>query len=80
MLNNQTQPQSPAGSLDDVYSLDDFQKKHADILTKSQLQWYLRNRENNGLAKSGAVIVSARKYYLVESAFTAWFLSQSKKS
>ncbi|MEC4746937.1 hypothetical protein U2W12_00425 [Methylomicrobium sp. Wu6] len=63
-------------SLEDFQSLDNFQKKHADKFTKAQLNWLLRFRDRNGLAESGAVIMVARKFYLHESRFAAWFNSQ----
>jgi len=71
---NQTQPQAPA--LDQIESLDNFQKKHADKFTPGQLAWFMRNRERNGLAESGAVILSARKFYIIEPLFSQWFASQ----
>lgn len=71
---NQFQPQAP--TLDQIESLDNFQKKHADKFTPGQLTWFMRNRERNGLAESGAVILSARKFYINEPLFTQWFASQ----
>jgi hypothetical protein len=63
-------------SLEDFLSLDNFQKKHADKFTKAQLNWLLRFRDRNGLTESGAVIMVARKFYLHEARFAAWFNTQ----
>jgi len=71
---NQFQPQAP--TLDQIESLDNFQKKHADKFTPGQLIWFLRNRDKNGLSDSGAVILSARKFYINEPLFANWFASQ----
>lgn len=66
----------PAAALDNILILEKFQEKHADKFTLGQLTWILRNRDRNGLAKSGAVILSARKFYIIEPLFTQWFASQ----
>lgn len=76
MQTNQNQSQAPAPTLDNIQLLENFQKKHADKFTPGQLTWFLRNRDRNGLAKSGAVILSARKFYIDEILFTKWFASQ----
>lgn len=68
--------QAPSCSLDDILSQQDFQKKYADKFSPGQITWFLRNRERNGLTKSGAVILSARKFYINEPLFAAWFASQ----
>jgi len=76
MQTNQSQPESPPRTLDNILLLENFQKKHADKFTSGQLTWFLRNRARNGLAKSGAVILSARKFYINVPLFTEWFASQ----
>lgn len=68
------QTQSPA--LDDILAVDKFQEKHADKFTRSQITWLLRNRDRNGLSKNGAVILSARKFYINEPLFAQWFANQ----
>lgn len=68
----------PDVSLKDILSLDAFQKKHGDKFTKAQLNWLLRFRDRNGLSESGAVLMSARKFYIVEPLFTQWFFNQQK--
>lgn len=76
MQTNQNQIESPAPTLDSILLIEKFQEKHADKFTRSQLTWFLRNRDRNGLANSGAVILSARKFYINEPLFTQWFASQ----
>jgi len=76
MQTNQTTFETPAATLETILSLENFQKKHSDKFTPSQLTWFMRNRERNGLAESGAVILSARKFYINEPLFTQWFASQ----
>lgn len=66
----------PGPALENILILDKFQEKHADKFTAGQLTWFLRNRDRNGLAKSGAVILSARKFYINEPLFAQWFASQ----
>ncbi|MDT4291782.1 hypothetical protein RO575_19635 [Methylomonas sp. MO1] len=63
-------------SLGEILILEKFQEKYADKFTPGQLTWFMRNRARNGLSKSGAVILSARKFYINEPLFTKWFASQ----
>ena len=77
MQTNQKQAEQPAPTLDNILILEKFQEKHADKFTLGQLNWFLRNRDRNGLAKTGAVILSARKFYINEPLFAQWFASQN---
>jgi len=76
MQSSKNQIESTAPALDNILLLKNFQKKHADKFTHGQLTWMIRNRNNNGLAKSGAVILSGRRFYINEPLFTEWFTSQ----
>lgn len=78
MQTNQDEPKQQVGTstLDNIQLLENFQKKHADKFTAGQLTWWIRQRKRNGLAKSGAVILSARKFYIDEILFTKWFAAQ----
>jgi hypothetical protein len=76
MQTNLTTIETPAAALDSILSLENFQKKHSDKFTPGQLTWLIRNRERNGLTESGAVILSARKFYISEPLFSQWFASQ----
>jgi hypothetical protein len=66
----------PAPTLENILLLEKFQEKHADKFTRGQLTWLLRNRDRNGLSKSGAVIMLSRKPYINEPLFTQWFANQ----
>ncbi len=77
MQTNQDTKQEAAPALDNILILEKFQEKHADKFTSGQLTWFMRNRDRNGLAKSGAVILSARKFYINEPLFAQWFASQT---
>ena len=76
MQTNQNQAECPATTLDSILILEKFQEKHADKFKASQLGWFLRNRDRNGLTESGAVILAARKFYINETLFAQWFASQ----
>ena len=76
MQTSETIQQVTAPALDNILTLENFQFKHSDKFTRSQLTWFVRNREHNGLAKTGAVILSARKFYINEPLFAQWFASQ----
>jgi hypothetical protein len=67
-------PATPA--LGDIYSMNEFVKRHENKFTRGQMLWFMRNRDHNGLAGSGAVILAARKFYINEPLFSAWFTNQ----
>lgn len=70
--------QAASYTLSCVYTLADFQKRHQDKFSLNQLKWLIRHRDKNGLSESGAVILSARKFYIAEPLFEAWFINQQK--
>ena len=70
----QTEPHTP--TLSDFLTPEKLQEKYPDTLTIPQLTWILRNRDRNGLAKSGAVVLLSRKFYISEPLFAIWFASQ----
>lgn len=64
-------------TLDDVVTPETLLKQYPDKFTKPQITWFLRNRHNNGLQKSGAVSLVSRKFYINKSKFVAWLTSQN---
>ena len=51
-------------------------RNNQDILTEAQMKWLLKNRSQNGLSNSGAVLKVAGKIYVIPSFFWEWFHSQ----
>ncbi len=77
---------SPRPDLDDITPFSDFAREceRRKLATKTQLQWWMRFRETNGLAKSGAVVemrpnpASKRPMlFVVRPRFVDWLLSQA---
>ena len=46
------------------------------LFTKTQLDWLVKFRDDNGLTETGAVIKVSRKLYIHKPKFFAWFLTQ----
>ena len=62
---------------DDFIRPSNLVDERADLLTHPQINWLIRCRDRNGLAKSEAVKKVGRKIYLSRSRFWKWFDTQS---
>ena len=56
---------------------DQFQKEYESLFSKSQIEWIIRQRENNGLNESGALMKISNRWYIHTDKFTQWFISHS---
>ncbi|MBT6439378.1 MAG: hypothetical protein HOK72_06695 [Flavobacteriales bacterium] len=54
---------------------DQFQKEYQSLFSKSQIEWIIRQRENNGLNESGALMKISNRWYIHTDKFTQWFIS-----
>jgi hypothetical protein len=54
---------------------DQFQKEYESLFSKSQIEWIIRQRENNGLNESGALMKISNRWYIHTDKFTQWFIS-----
>jgi len=52
----------------------------ATPFTEHQLRWWIFQAENNGLAKSGAIVRISRRVYIDTAQFDAWIASQNPSS
>ena len=59
-----------------VIKLADFVECHPDLFTDGQMNWLIRNREQNGLSEAGAVLQVGRKIYINKPKFLEWFMGQ----
>lgn len=48
--------------------------------TEAQVRWWIFQREQNGLAKAGAVVRIGRRVYLDADAFERWIDAQNPQS
>lgn len=53
-----------------------FAKKHSDKFSSGQISWLVKQRHNNGLSNSGAVIKISGKLYIIESKFFDSLINQ----
>ena len=56
---------------------DQFQKEYQSLFSKSQIEWIIRQRENNGLNESGALMKISNRWYIHTDKFTQWFSSHN---
>ncbi len=59
----------------DIVTPEDFAQERSDIFTKAKLQWLIRQRQQNGLSESNAVVKCGRTILIVRSKFYEWLLA-----
>ena len=58
--------------------LADFQRSNPNIVPSlDSLRWFVRNRDQNGLSASGAVVKRQGRLYVHTSRFADWMLNGS---
>ena len=61
-----------ANSLDDWKTISALAKRYPDVMTEDQLRWAIFRREQNGLAKSGALSKKGKRWYVCIPRFLNW--------
>lgn len=54
--------------------------RHPNLLTKNRLDWAVRHRDTNGLARANAIFDTPAGFVLHEPAFLSWFLGLTGRS
>lgn len=62
--------------LSELDTIDELTARYPDKFTRSQLQWALRFREENGL--ESAVVKLGRRLYLHRPTFMMWLVSRGR--
>lgn len=60
--------------LSEYDTVDELVERHPEKFTRNQLEWVLRNRDENGL--SDAVVKIGKRRYIHRPRFTRWFAQQ----
>ena len=63
--------------LNEYKQKEHFQKEHEFPFTERQFDWFIRQRANNGLNESGALMKISNRWYIHTDKFTQWFISHS---
>ncbi len=63
--------------LNNLQRPEGFAEDHSDLVSTEGLKWIIRNRDQNGLSESGAVVKVRNRIYLHKERFARWFLSQA---
>lgn len=69
-----TEPEINIHDLSELDTIDELTARYPEKFTKSQLQWALRFREDNGLDR--AVVKLGRRLYLHRPTFMHWLVNQ----
>ena len=75
LLRKLTPTQRVNGRLGEVMSLRAFAKQHPDLATEGALRWWIHQRENNGIVRSGALVKRAGRWFVVAPKMHDWILS-----
>ncbi len=63
--------------LNEYKKKEKFLEDNQSLFTESQLDWLIRQRTNNGLDDSGALMKISNRWYVHTDKFTQWFSSHS---
>ena len=63
--------------LKDYQQKDQFLKEYESLFSKNQFDWFIRQRANNGLNESEALMKISNRWYIHTDKFTQWFISHS---
>jgi len=63
--------------LNEFMQKEQFIADHQSLFTKRQFDWLIRQRANNGLDDSGALMKISNRWYVHTDKFTQWFSSHS---
>ena len=59
-------------TLDDLVTPNSVIRKYPEVLNSSRLRYLLRERDNNGLVESGAVMQKGRRLLIAVPRFLQW--------
>ena len=62
-------------NLNEYKKKEKFLEDNQSLFTESQLDWLIRQRANNGLNDSGALMKISNRWYIHTDKFTQWFSS-----
>lgn len=68
----------PIDSLADFAKKDQFANENSHLFSEPQIDWLIRNRDENGLTESGAVVLVSRKVYFHRRRFAKWLAAQKR--
>jgi len=63
--------------LNEYQPKEQFIANHHWLFTEHQFDWFIRQRANNGLDASGALMKISNRWYVHTDKFTQWFTSHS---
>ena len=62
--------------LSSILRLDEFVEKNQNLFTEGQFKWLIRNRQENGLSESGALLMISGTFYIDEPKMAVWMRNQ----
>jgi len=63
--------------LNEYKTKEQFIADYKSLFTERQFDWFIRQRANNGLDASGALMKISNRWYVHTDKFTQWFTSHS---
>jgi hypothetical protein len=63
--------------LNEYKTKEQFIADYQSLFTERQFDWFIRQRANNGLDESGALMKISNRWYVHTDKFTQWFSSHS---
>ena len=69
---------STASALADFQRVPQFIEENRGVVSEGRVRWWLRDRDENGLIESGAVVEINGHLYINVPRFVAWFQAGGK--
>ncbi|HIN76485.1 MAG TPA: hypothetical protein EYM96_09920 [Rhodospirillales bacterium] len=63
--------------LNEYKTKEQFIADYQSLFTERQFDWFIRQRANNGLDESGALMKISNRWYVHTDKFTQWFSSHT---
>lgn len=63
---------STENPLTDIMTINEFIELHPTLMNIDRFNFYLRNRDKNGLAESGALVKIGKRYNIKYTTFSQW--------
>ena len=74
-LIEQDEAQSAVDTFNNIVKPATMVEENPELFKDSQMNWWLKSRDRNGLSEAGAVLKIGHKLYLHRERFIRWFIS-----
>ena len=63
-------------NIDEIVDRHSLIQENPNVLTNNRLDWWIRNRHENGLEASGAILRLGKEFFFIKPRFMTWLFKQ----